>query len=52
MTSGGATERWRRVAEIVGEALERDPAGRGSWLDAACASYFLEETESQGAEKK
>ena len=37
MTSGGTAEHWRRVAEIVGEALERDPAGRGGYLDAACA---------------
>src|SRR5215218_1953587 len=37
VTSSGTAERWRRVAEIVGEALERDPAGRGTFLDAACA---------------
>jgi serine/threonine protein kinase len=37
VTSGGTAERWRRVADIVGEALERDPAGRGRLLDAACA---------------
>ena len=38
MTVGGTAGRWRRVEEVVGEALERGPAHRAAFLDAACAS--------------
>jgi serine/threonine protein kinase len=30
-------EYWQRVKEIVGEALEREPGQRSSYLDSACA---------------
>ena len=29
-------EHWQKVKEIVGEALDRDPAERGAYLDRAC----------------
>jgi serine/threonine-protein kinase len=37
MKSDETPERWRRVEEVVSEALERDPSDRAAWLDAACA---------------
>ena len=35
--TGHQTERWRRIEEVVAAALDRDPAAREKFLDAACA---------------
>src|SRR4051812_9023316 len=32
-----STERWRRIEELLDAALEREPAAREEFLDAACA---------------
>ena len=37
--------RWEKIKEIVGTALERDPAHRASYLDAACAQNPTLRTE-------
>lgn len=34
---GAASDRWRRVGELLDAALERDPLTRDAFLDAACA---------------
>jgi TolB-like protein/Flp pilus assembly protein TadD len=38
VTSGGTAGRWRRIEEVVGDALEREPHHRAAFLDVACAS--------------
>ena len=35
--TGHQTERWRRIEEVVAAALDREPAAREQFLDAACA---------------
>ncbi len=37
MTSGETPGRWRRVEEVVSEALEQEPSQRAAFLDDACA---------------
>ena len=37
MTPGAASERWRRVEELLSAALERDPAEREGFLNTACS---------------
>src|SRR5687768_11976659 len=37
MTPGAASERWRRVEELLNAALERDAAGREGFLNTACS---------------
>jgi len=37
--------RWEKIKEIVGTALERDPAHRASYLDEACAQNPTLRTE-------
>lgn len=39
MIPGGTTDRWRRLKELIDEALERDASERGAFLDAACAGH-------------
>ena len=36
-----SAERWQRVKELFGEALDRPPAGRAAWLDAAAGDPAL-----------
>ena len=38
MTSGDTARHWRRVQEVVGAALDRDPERRVAFLDEACAA--------------
>ena len=38
MTAGGTVGRWRRIEQVVGDALEREPHHRAAFLDVACAS--------------
>ena len=33
----GKPEQWQKIKEIVGAALECEPAERGAFLDSACA---------------
>jgi serine/threonine-protein kinase len=35
--TGAPTERWRRIEELLAAALDREPAARERFLDAACA---------------
>jgi serine/threonine-protein kinase len=35
--TGAPTERWRRIEELLAAALDREPAARARFLDAACA---------------
>lgn len=58
MTSGSSSGRWRRIAELLGEALEREPSARERFLDEACAgdadlrrevASLLEAHDRQGA---
>jgi len=35
--TGAPTERWRRIEELLTAALDREPAARERFLDAACA---------------
>jgi serine/threonine-protein kinase len=46
--TGAPTERWRRIEELLAAALDREPAARARFLDAACAgdSDLLREVES------
>jgi hypothetical protein len=46
--TGAPTERWRQVEELLAAALDREPAAREKFLDAACAgdSNLRREVES------
>ena len=46
--TGAPTERWRRIEELLAAALDREPAARERFLDAACAgdSDLRREVES------
>ena len=49
--TGAPTERWRRIEELLAAALDREPAARERFLDAACAgdSDLRREVQSLGA---